>query len=402
MTRTHGRTLLKAHASGPARAFLMAGLAVACGLRCARAQTATQPLTLTISVSQSVIPEPFSATVSLHFHNAGSRAVWLYKPVHDAASMFMGIVSPRTGGASLATYLQLIRADEGAVAGTSPGVGTVLRPPDFPHPTAVKLSAGGDATESAVIHLTPATVRTAGGTRPIFGTYRLSVVYSASYANMSALKGTDVNVWQGSISSNPVTLKIEPAPDSAGGVIAGTVLDRRASPLGGMLVSISDWTEHVITQQVTAADGGFYVDGLPLGRYWVDVRPLGSDRDTGLFEHAVLTNSQPEARLRLIMLHGRVYEGRKMLHKPVFFRITDNAGNPLGGAELSILWDNGTVLSNVKVKNNEDGLAEADVIPGTNYVTVKRHGCRKKNTVANVSHRSGIDAFIIALTCKEK
>ncbi|MGH9375721.1 MAG: hypothetical protein ACRD1J_06095, partial [Terriglobia bacterium] len=92
--------------------------------------------------------------------------------------------------------------------------------------------------------------------------------------------------------------------------------------------------------------------------------------------------------------------GKKMLHKPVFFRITDSAGNPVPDAELEILWDDGTVLSNVKAKANDEGLAAVNLIPGNNYVTTSKHGCEKKDSVANVPDGDGVTVFPLTIDCK--
>ncbi|MGH9356686.1 MAG: carboxypeptidase regulatory-like domain-containing protein, partial [Terriglobia bacterium] len=317
------------------------------------APQAPSPLQLSISLAQSTLAEPFSARITLHFHNSGSGALWLYEPVRDAAAMFMGEVNSTSNGSLVAAHLQLTAAQNasGAAGATLPGVGTVLRSAEFPHPRLVSIPAGGDYAEPAAIQLKPARVRTSGGERPAWGGYELSVAYTATFAEAQALRSNaGVDLWTGSISSNAIPLNVGPAPDSARGVISGSVADKETRPDAGILVSISDWSERLITQQVTAADGEFYIDGLPFGRYWVTVRPAGADVNTGFFEHAEVTAAQPEARLHLVMLREDVYQAKQMLHKPVFFRIRDAAGDPQPGAELEILWDDGTVLSNVKVK----------------------------------------------------
>lgn len=366
-------------------------------------QAAAPPLQLTISLDQSAVTEPFPARVTLHFHNSTGSTLWLYRPVRDAASMFMGQVNSTSNGSFLAVHLQLTAAEDasGAPGTMVPGVGTVLRSPGFPHPNLVSIPAGQDYAVTTAIHLEAASVHTTGGKRPLWGSYEMSVAYSATFSDAQSLRqNAKVNLWEGTISSNAVPLRLELAPDSTRGVISGVVMDRETRPDAGILVSISDWHEHLITQQVTAADGEFYIDELPLGRYWVTVRRAGEDRNTGFFEHAEITDAHPEARLHLVMLHERVYRARRVLHKPVFFRITDTAGNPEPDAQLEILWDDGTVLSNVKVKANNEGLAEIDLIPGTNYVTIRQHGCQKKDSVANVPDGSGIAVFPLTIKCK--
>ncbi len=370
-----------------------------------KASPAKQPLQLTIALDQSTVTEPFAARVTLRFHNASRSTLWLYRPVRDAGAMFMGEVNSTSNGSLIATHLQLTAAQNasGAPGAMIPGVGTVLRSPSFPHPDLVSIPTGGDYAEPASIHLEPASVRTAGGNRPLWGDYELSVVYNATFADAQALRSdAKVDLWVGSIESNAVPLRLESAPDSAGGVISGSVVDRETRPAAGILVSISDWSEHLITQRLTAADGEFYAGELPFGRYWVTVRQAGADHDTGFFEHADVTASQPEARLHLVMLHDDddVYQGRKLLHKPVFFRITDGAGDPQPDAELEILWDNGTALSNIKAKANDEGLAAVNLIPGNNYVTISKHGCEKKDSVVDVPDGDGVAVFPLTIDCK--
>ncbi|MGH9358947.1 MAG: carboxypeptidase-like regulatory domain-containing protein, partial [Terriglobia bacterium] len=237
-----------------------------------KASSSQQPLQLTISLDQSTVIEPFAARVTLRFHNSSQGVLWLYRPVRDAGAMFMGEVNSTSNGSFIAAHLQLTAAQNasGAPGATIPGVGTVLRSPGFPHPDLVSIPAGGDYTEPASIHLEPASVRTAGGKRPLWGDYELSVVYNATFADAQALRSdAKVDLWVGSLNSNAVPLRLEPAPDSARGVISGSVVDRETRPAADVLVSISDWNERVITQEVTAADGEFYAGELPFGRYWV-------------------------------------------------------------------------------------------------------------------------------------
>ena len=366
-------------------------------------QTSAQPLQLTIALDQSTVTEPFPARVTLHFHNSSHSTLWLYRPARDAAAMFMGEVNFTSTGSFLAAHLQLTAAQDasGAPGTTVPGVGTVLRSPGFPHPNLVPIPPGGDYAEPVAIRLQVANVSTPGGKRPLWGSYEMSVVYNASFTNAVSLRSdAKIDLWVGSTSSNSVPLRLEPAADSARGVISGAVVDRETRPADGILVSLSDWNEHLITQQVTAADGEFYIDDLPFGRYWVTIRRAGADHDTGFFEHAEVTEVQPEATLSLMILHEDVYQGKQMMHKPVFFRVTDSAGNPEPDAALEILWDDGTVLSNIKAKANDEGLAEVDLIPGNNYVTIRKHGCQKKDSVANVPDGNGIAVFPLTIDCK--
>lgn len=366
----------------------------------AASQVQVQPLQLTISTTQPDISEPFPARITLHLHNSGSRPLWLYKPLRDASWM-----NSRPEGPTLATHLE-VAAPENTPQGThptgGPAVGAVLEAAGFPHPALIQLAPGGNFSQTAVIHIKPATRQASNGTKPVWGAYQLSVVYSARYSNGDSInKNLGVSVWQGSVSSSVVRFTLHPAAPAARGVVSGGVVDRDSRASAGILVSLSDWSEHRIAQVVTGNDGGFSFSDLPLGRYWVTVRRLGAAEDHSFFEHADLTASQPEARLHLILLDQEVYEARQMMRKPVLFRITDSGGNPVEDAELHILWSSGTVLDRIRTKLPESGLAVVNLIPGSNYVTIVKHHCQKEDRMADVAPGDGIDGFSFTFDCKK-
>lgn len=366
-----------------------------------RAQNQAQSLQLAISAAQPNIPAPFPVRLTLHFHNSGNRPLWLYKPLWDASQM-----NTHQDGPSLAVHLEAAAepkaAPEGPHPSGRPAIGTVLDPAGFPHPALVRLAPGGDVTETAVIHINPAMRQNANESQPVWGAYQLSVAYSARYSNGDSInKNLSVNVWQGSISSNAIPLTLAPPGAADGGAISGIVVDRDTRPDAGILVSLSDWNEHRIAQIVTGNDGGFSFTGLPAGRYWVTVRRLGATEDQSFFEHADITNSQPEAKLHLIMLDQEIYEARQMLRKPVLIRITDSGGNPVDDAELHILWSSGTVLDRIKTKPQENGLAVVNLIPGSNYVTLLKRHCQKEDRMADVAPGDGIDGFSFTFDCKK-
>ncbi|MGH9448900.1 MAG: MSCRAMM family protein, partial [Terriglobia bacterium] len=208
-----------------------------------------------------------------------------------------------------------------------------------------------------------------------------------------------VRVWQGSLGSNRLPIQLRPAPAANVASVGGAVLSREMQPDWGILVSLSDWNERLIAQSVTGNDGGFSFSRLPYGRYWVTVRQPGADYETGFFEHADLSASHPDARLKLIMLNQEEYEANQMLHKPVLFRIVDGAGNPVNGAMLHILWSNGTVMETVRAVTGQDGLAETNLLPGSNYVTIEKRHCRKEDRMANAAAGIGIEGFSITYDC---
>lgn len=362
-----------------------------------QAQAAGQELQLSISAESPAAVEPFPVRLILHFHNSGNKPLWLYKPVRDAAAMSQSALGPNPGGSTLAVHLEPEAVPQGSQS-VNPALGTLFRPVRMPHPRLISVAPGGNYLETLAIHIAPAVRRTGNASAPIWGTYRIVAAYTASYSNGAATnRDLGVDVWQGSVSSNPVLIQLQPA--SAVGSISGTVLNRQMEQDWGILVSLSDVNEHVVDQTLTGNDGGFSFSHLPFGRYWVTVRTPGSETNTGFFEHADLSASSPDAKLKLIMLPTEEDDAKQMLHRPVLFRIRDNAGNPLPGAELDILWSNGPVMESLKAKTNEDGLAEINLLPGSNYVTVRRRNCPKQDQMVNVDSGPGIDGFSIVSDC---
>ncbi|MGH9439967.1 MAG: carboxypeptidase regulatory-like domain-containing protein, partial [Terriglobia bacterium] len=273
----------------------------------------------------------------------------------------------------------------------------------FPHPKLMALDPGGNATENVVIHAVPAALKSSTGSAPLWGAYSMSVAYSASYPNGGELrKSLGVDLWAGSVSSNAVEITLRAPGESPAGFISGKVVNHEGLAEAGILVSLTDNDEHLLEQAVTGFDGGFRFDHLPFGRYWVTVRRLGADDDTSFFEHADLSSAQPDAQMKLIMLNQEVYEAKHVLHKPVLFRITDDAGNPVADAEIKLLWSNGPVIENAKIETDGNGLALIDLIPGSNYVTITKHHCPKVDQLANVAPGGGIDGFSITFNCGKR
>jgi hypothetical protein len=150
---------------------------------------------------------------------------------------------------------------------------------------------------------------------------------------------------------------------------------------------------------VTGYDGAFSFSHLPFGRYWVTVRRPAATENTGFFEYADLSASQPEASLKMIMLSPEEYEAKELLHKPVLFRVSDNAGAPVPNAALDILWSSGTIMESLRAATDENGLAVINLLPGSNYVTIRKHHCPKLDQMANVAAGRGIDGFAMTLDC---
>lgn len=380
--------------------FWLAWVLVAGFPKMGRAQA--QPLQLTISVAQSTITEPFPAQTTLHFHNSSNQLLWLYEPVRDVGEIALSLTGANSdsGGSSLAVHLEPAVASGGGAGGAaSPAVGTVLQPPGFPHPNLVRLAPGGDLQVTAVIQVKPAS----GAEGPIWGTYQLSVAYSARYSNGNDIRQSlGVNLWQGTVSSNAVHITLSPVPAANHDSILGSAVGRDMIPDADVLVSLSNDQQQLVAQTVTGADGNFYFDNLPAGRYWVTVRREGGTEDTGFFEHTDLSDAQPATKLKLIMLNEEVYDAKRLLHKPVLFRITNTAGDPMSGVTLEILWSDGTVIDNVKAEVESDGLAVVSLLPGSNYVTIRKHGCPKDDQMADVLSGSGVGGFSFTLNCRKK
>jgi hypothetical protein len=151
---------------------------------------------------------------------------------------------------------------------------------------------------------------------------------------------------------------------------------------------------------LTDPQGRFAFARLPLGIYWTTARRESSPVDTAVFQHVELTAAEPAASVQLVLLPPEIYEPKQMLHKPVLFRITDSAGAPSSGTALEVTWSSGTVLDNVKGETSGDGTVILDLIPGRNFVTLKRRGCKKEEQRADVAGGEGIDGFKFALECK--
>ncbi len=142
-----------------------------------------------------------------------------------------------SGGSTVEVKLQPVDA-KAAQAVISPAEATVLEYVDMPKPRLVKLAAGGDYEETSIVHLQPAL---AEGEKPIWGAYRLAVVYGASFSNAEEFqRNLRATLWQGEVTSNTIALELRPAlPDSLG-VLGGSTLGQDLQPRAGIRVSLSD------------------------------------------------------------------------------------------------------------------------------------------------------------------
>jgi hypothetical protein len=69
---------------------------------------------------------------------------------------------------------------------------------------------------------------------------------------------------------------------------------------------------------------------------------------------------------------------------------------------LEITWANGDLVENVKGETGGDGTVALELIPGRNFVTLKRRGCPKQDERADVAAGGGIDGFEYTLGCAKK
>jgi hypothetical protein len=121
-----------------------------------------------------------------------------------------------------------------------------------------------------------------------------------------------------------------------------------------------------------------------------------------VFRHLVLSSAEPTGTIDFLLSTPETYLPKQMLHKPVLFRVTDGSGAPLGNVSLEITWSSGTVLDSVKGRTSDDGTAAQELIPGRNYVTLKRSGCPKDEERMDVAPGPGIDGSKIVLECSKK
>jgi hypothetical protein len=371
--------------------------------RPSRAAAADTPLKLLISVEQQNIAAPFPARVTLHLHNAGNEAVWLYRHARGklpTPRLLEEDAGPRptTGGSMLTVKLEPVSAGQAAIS--DPAQGAVFESVGFPKPKLVRLAPGEDYEERATIRLTPALSE---AQKPIWGTYRLTIAYKAQYSNAEEIqRNLKVTVWQGEVSSDAIEVQLQPPSPESRGQVSGTVSTPDSVPIRDAIVSLTDHAERLMDQTTSDPDGRYSFSSLPPGLYWITARRDGATEDTVVFRHVQLTPSEASATQEMVMIPPEIYEPRKVLHKPVLFRITDSAGRPLERVGLETTWSNGSVVDNVKGETGSDGAVALELISGRNFVTLKRRGCPKQEERADVAAGEGIDGFEFTLECAKK
>jgi len=362
-------------------------------------------------VQKENIAAPGPVRITLHFYNSGRQTIWLYRPVTGKKASDQGdTFATGAGGYNSSnpyarSTLEVRLAPQKAAASKGEQLiaasGFAMAPDGLPHPRLVPLSPGKDCTENASLRVAPAYTRSGMGNQPVWGAYALSVVYSADYSNAGML-ARDVNaeLWHGHVSSNTVTLNLQPS--TAQGGIAGTVIDSIGRPYDQALVTLDDSNEEPLDQRYTNDEGRFSFTRLPAASYWLTVRQPGSKHDTSVFREVDLKQANPAATVQIMMLPVRINKADRVLHKPVLFHIVDSQNHPLAKVRLEILYSAEDLIDNVKGQTGEDGFAAVSLIPGSNYVTMQMKGCKKIQRTAGVAPGAGVDGFKFVFDCSRK
>lgn len=375
----------------------------------AKAFPDARDLKLVITIEQPAITAPFPARVTLHLHNSGSTTLWLYRPAspqkliaaQNASDESQTALATSTHPVEGSTLSLQLNPEDSIV--TTPGNSEVLKSAGLPRPKLIRLDAGDDFEEKSVIHLAPAWAESNGEKKPIWGRYKFSVTYAAKYSNGDELdRILGVTFWQGAVQSNSLEIELLPPSAAARGSVAGTITGSENVPQSDVLVSLSDQEERLVEQTTTDFDGKFSFTHLPPGLYWATVRRTDFKVDTIVFRHVVLSSAEPAGTIDFLLAPPETYLPGQMLHKPVLFRVTDGAGAGLGNVSLDITWSSGTVLDSVKSRTSDDGTAAVELIPGRNYVTLKRAGCPKDDERMDVAPGPGIDGFKVVFDCTKK
>lgn len=379
--------------------FLLAAFAIS-----AAAASAAQPLELLISAENTTVAAPSPLRLTIHFLNAGKKTLWLYRPLRDFRQMGglrsstpdveQAAPQPTYGGSTLQVHLVSAEAAQGAASAMA------FSPVEMPHPTLIRLEPGGDAEEHVMVHVAPALA--AGGKKaPVWGKYKLSVIYRARYSNGEEIeRNLGVDLWHAEAESN--TLQIWLQPGGGRGEVTGTVADPDAESTPGILVSLSDIDERLIDQTLSDSDGQFRFEGLPWGLYWVTVRGPGSGEATAVFQHVLLGPASPSATADLMLLPESPYKPKQVLHKPVLVQVVEEDGRPAADAALGNVFSNGAVVENVKAKTGADGVASLNLMPGSNFLTIRARGCTEEERRMDVSSGAGVDGFRFQISCHKK
>ena len=370
----------------------------------AQGQANAPALKLLISLKQPFVAEPEAARIVLHIHNPTQQTLWLYrraKGKHPPEEIVQEENRPTktTGGSTVEVRLRPAdaQAAQGVVAAAE---ATVLEYVEMPKPRLIKLAAGADYEETSIVQLQPAQ---AEGDKPIWGGYRLTVIYAASFSNGDQFqRSLGTLLWQGEVTSNTIPIELRPPlPDSVG-VLSGTAVGQDLQPRAGVRVSLSDEHGMLIDQQVTGEDGRFSFAHLPMALYWVTGRREDATQDTVTFHHQELASSAPSASIQLAFFPEDTDDPKKFVHKPVLIRAFDTDQKPVGGVELDAVFSNGDLVEDVKAVTSDDGTAAMELLPGRSSFSMKRRGCIDQSERADVAPGVGVDSFKFTFDCVKK
>jgi hypothetical protein len=367
------------------RALLVMVMVAAWGVVEASPDTGT--LKLLISVEQQTVTLPYPIRATLHLHNSGAEPVWLYRPVRE----------PTGNGSAL--EVQLAPANEASAK--TLGRGIVFERAGFPRPRLVRINPGDDYEEKTTLKIMPARAGAHGEGEAVWGRYRVTAVYSAQYSNAAVLERIlGVVLQEGEVTSNAVEINVR--PPAGKGRISGRAVTKGSEPIIGAVVTLTDEQERLVDQTRTDLDGHYAFENLPWGLYWVVIRRRDYPENTVLFRHITLSEQEADGTMDFLMLPGEIYEARELLHKPVLFRVIDSEDRPLDNVRLEIVWSSGRVLETLKEDMADDGTGALQLLPGRNYVTLTRHGCRKQEQRVDVAEGGGIDGFLLHYDCEAK
>ena len=367
------------------------------------AAASPQSLLVLISVDQTTVAFPPAVPVKLHFHNAGVKTLWLYRPLTSGISgspefdsTGQGAPQKDEGPKLSASLIPISSPDPAKIQSAADAI--VLVSAGLPHPHLTRLAPGEDADETAFLEFKPAVGETPGGAEPIWGQYKFSVAYTAKFSNSGELaRAVGAEPWEGEAKSNEITLDFE--PPSGQGSVSGAVQDAGFGPIQQAIISLSDEKLRLIAQERSDEQGHFTFTDLPWGLYWVTARRRNATVETAAVRHLVLSARNPSGSVEIALFPFDIYDAKQILHKPVFLRVTDGQNRPLSAVTLKLLSAQEPVIENVQTVTGEDGLAAVELIPGSVYVTFERRGCKKADQRIEISPGAGVDGASLEYDC---
>ncbi len=378
---------------------LVAGLLIVAGwvtTHAAAVEPAKSPLKLRISLLNASVTEPYPARARLEFQNTGSQTLWLYRPIQTPERKTWR--AELEGGSSL--VVKLAPVNRPPIKAT-PGRSCLLNSVGYPHPELMPVPPGGEVTQVVLLHLSPVGMESLGRRKRFWGMYRLSVDYRANFPDQAQfVRATGAELWEGEIHSNTVTVGL--APSQGKGTIEGSVLSSVVQPLPYHRVTLSTAHEEPLEEILTDAGGQFAFHHLPWGLYWTFASGQDGRTENRVYRHAVLKPSTPRARLHLMLIPKHAYNTKRLLHKPVLLRVVNASGQPLDGIHIEDLFANGRVVEKLQSQTASDGTAVLSLIPGRNFITLRRRGCHSEERLADVAYHGRVSGYQYKFRCRKK